>query len=419
MSAHNILRGHASLTPGYYRLTPLDVAIIFVDIDDVRRGCMLHANGVYYLHLRTTLHNGEIRSAETSGPVGQLKISRISAALFWLKSIQAISSGHGMRRFGPEERLLLLTRDKADMAEAAFENVEFRHLRQYGLDDVTVQRNGWSWVENAWPLKEITKHASIDMVTSGQTVSCVYVHMHYWETWPEIESVLLNDCQGLDLIITSTEERTVEFERIRTRFLNCKIIVTENRGRDVGPFLELLRRGVFDAYDSVCKIHGKLSKKEDRETLSGTRIRRYILACLLADGACGRMLDLFIADQKSGIAGPANLLLPTDGEPVKRYIKSEMKQMRRVLARAHKAFHPEDVEFFAGTMFWFRPAAFEHLKHLNISISEFQPENGSKYNTLQHAMERLFCLFAKEAGFKILKLQPMISNGHTTDQGIA
>lgn len=415
MPVHNILPGNVSLTPGYYRLTPVDSAIVFVDVDDFRRGCMLHPDGTYYLHLKTTLSRGELRPVVVNGCVGRLEISQISPALFWIKAILAVSRSHGMQRFGPGERLLLLARDQADMAEAAFECVEFRYLRQYGLDDAAVKKNGWSWIETAWPAK-VAEPNPVETVASKPKTSCVYVHMHYWEIWPEIEAVLLNDCQGLDLIVTSTAERKAEFERIRMKFPDCQIIVHENRGRDVGPFLELLRKGVFDRYDSVCKIHGKISKKNGRETLSGVRIRRYILACLLADGACRRAVGIFATDQKNGLAGPANLVLPTEDEPVTRYIKNEVKHMRQVMAQAGQDFQADKVEFFAGTMFWFRPAALKNLKHMDIGIFDFEPENGAKYNTLHHAMERLFCQFTKDADFQIVKLQPMRCKVSAADQ---
>jgi hypothetical protein len=407
MPVRTLSSGSVSLLPGYYRVQAKEGALMLADVGDIRRGSIFHPHCTYYLQLKAPLERADLRPVDAALNIETLEVTPISPTQFLLRTTFAAGRRHALQRFGSEELLLTTAKDRNWLSEAAFNNVEFRYLRLYGLDDVSIRRNGWSWMESAWPLKRV-EAKPISEVSSYKTAACVYVHIHYWETWPEIENVLLNDCQGLDLIITTTKKEAADAERIASLFPRSRIIITENRGRDVGPFLELLRTGVFDGYEAVCKIHGKLSKKNGRETLSGTRIRRYILACLLAEGGCQRAIDMFASNQQLGLAGPANLLLPPADEPVDRYIKTETKQMRSFCARVGQNFITDEIEFFVGTMFWFRPTALELLRRENIGISHFEPENGAKRNTLQHAMERLFTMFIKKAGSKIGKLQPMI-----------
>jgi len=403
-----------TLQPGYYKLQVASNCpspyLELIDRVDCGRGCLLAAGTTYLLHVNKPLEHGALGAASgiiSSLEVNELvKISVLPRPLYVTVKLIALFRRHALQNFGPGEKLIIQDMDKIGLEKIAFDNAEFRSLRHYCLDDVSIASRDWPWIESGWPrvpVATLRKPRACDQ----QAAVCIYVHMHYWETWPEIENVLLSINIDFDLIITSTTERKADFERIRAAFPRCWIIVTENRGRDVGPFMQLLKIGAFDRYTAVCKIHGKLSIKGARETLSGVRNRRYALACLLAGIACERAYLAFDKDSSLGLLGPRNLLLPSPGQSAKKYIRTERKKMARIFQRAHTAFEVESVRFFAGTMFWFRPAALDRLRRAEIGIEDFEPECGAKRNTLQHAMERVFCLFAEEAGFRIAGLQPI------------
>lgn len=409
--------GSLALNEGCFRLQVIGTAsrgVDLIDMDDRARGARLSAGGTYYLKLRKPMPHAEVCEAgETSsmpdGSSALLKVQECSPARFLAAKIFGGLRRHALQNFAPGEKLVAGFRKTARLPKAAADNVEFRALRLYGLDDNSHRVRNWGWMERGWPSGDGPTETARE--TGSQIRACVYLHMHYWQTWDEIEQVLLNDCQGLQLIVTSTAKRELEFNRIRARFPDSQVIVAENRGRDVGPFMQLLKDGVFDSYDAVCKIHGKLSLKNGQETVSGLRIRRYILASLLADGACARALEAFHRDERLGMLGPRALLLPRHG-PATRHIKTERRQMERIFRRAGAGhIATENARFFAGTMFWFRPAALEHLRKSAISINDFDPENGAKRNTLQHAMERVFGLFVEDAGYRIASLEPGEMNG--------
>ena len=406
MTTINVKAGSFTLDKGFYRIETKTSDVEFIDLNDKRRGCLLRKGCKYYLQLSSDISDSEFKLSESNIDDSFVDISPISELFFKTLVFFAGARRNVMQRFGPNDRLLAFCSDKSNLSNAAAKNVEYRYLRLYGLEDSSVSKNQWTWVDQAWPVKGFNRNEYIvdpNMLDKG----CVYVHIHYWETWPEIEAVLLNDCRGLDLILTSTTKQDAEFKSISQKFPNCRISVVDNRGRDIGPFMELLRTGAFDGYDAVCKIHGKLSKKNGKETLIGTRIRRYLLACLLADGACIRNFEKFMSDPALGIAGPGNLLLPPPNESIKHYIASELSFINSVIDRSGRQGLSDEIEFFAGSMFWFRPTALETLRFAHIGLYDFDSENGAKRNTLQHALERLFCLFAKDAGFTIKTLQPM------------
>lgn len=69
--------------------------------------------------------------------------------------------------------------------------------------------------------------------------------------------------------------------------------------------------------------------------------------------------------------------------PATRHIKSERRQMERIFVRAGATnLAAKNAFFFAGTMFWFRPAALE-----------------------------LFGLFVEDAGYRVVSLEPDAADG--------
>ena len=92
--------------------------------------------------------------------------------------------------------------------------------------------------------------------------------------------------------------------------------MTENRGRDVRPFLELLEAGRLDRYRYVCKIHGKKSNDGGRISYLGALWRRRSLFDLLAGpGIAESIVRAFEADESIGIIGPRAFRLPSETSP--------------------------------------------------------------------------------------------------------
>ncbi|WP_421402705.1 rhamnan synthesis F family protein [Agrobacterium fabrum] len=401
------------LEPGYYNIgtdsnSDLD-AVEIADADDVERCCRLDFSSgktQYKIHLRKPLRNATISTQTKKTQSEELPIffSKISKNYFDFWKILLATKRHALQTFGPGEKLLCLQSKSRHREMAAFANVEYRYMHLYGLDDASRDKNGWHWLDNGWPIYKENKQKEY----TGKIQNCIYVHLHYTETWPELKKIILEDCFGSDIIVGLTSPNMEFREEIKKTFPNAEVVVTENRGRDVGPFMELLRLGSFDKYDAVCKIHGKLSMKDGKQTKSGMRIRRYILSSLIRDGARDRVLNLFESMPDLGIVGPKNLSLPKGGRSIIPYLKGELKQIRKISKRAGLLLEPDEIQFFVGTMFWFRPSAFRKIREADIGLWDFDPENGAKRGTLQHSLERVFSVFARQAGYKIGAAQPAI-----------
>ena len=116
-----------------------------------------------------------------------------------------------------------------------------------------------------------------------------------------------------DLIVTTVPGRDQLAGAVARDFPDAEIIVTENRGRDVRPFLELLEAGRLDRYRYVCKIHGKKSNDGGRISYLGALWRRRSLFDLLAGpGIAESIVRAFEADARVGIIGPRAFRLPSE-----------------------------------------------------------------------------------------------------------
>ena len=221
----------------------------------------------------------------------------------------------------------------------------------------------------------------------------VVIHLFYREMWPELREYLANISIPFDLFISLPGEPAYDatVEDIRKLFPDAVVRRIENRGRDVAPFLEFLNSRALSAYPYACKIHTKKSP----HIPNGTLWRRAILDDLLGSrDRIETIIGCFDANPRLGIAGPGSSYLEVDP-----HAQSNSTRIDELCRALEIEFTP--TPFFAGSMFWFRPAALQPLAQLELTPNSFDPELGQLDGTLAHAAERLFTLVARRAGFEI------------------
>jgi len=223
----------------------------------------------------------------------------------------------------------------------------------------------------------------------------VALHLFYVDLLEEILDYLENICEPFDLFITTPFEADVPRILATTgkRGLAVTIALTENKGRDVGPFLSLLRARMLDKYDAVLKLHSKKSLYSEQ----GKSWRRQILAPL-----CGDSLTVFkslalVRRPDVGVVGPSRYFLTNE-----KYWGANKGNLHTILTAGgvQKAAADPALAFFAGTMFWFKPAALFAIHAMPEAVFEFEAENGKQDGTLAHAWERAFCQLARGASMR-------------------
>jgi lipopolysaccharide biosynthesis protein len=240
---------------------------------------------------------------------------------------------------------------------------------------------------------EFASHPEAAKGVAPALSTAIVVDLYYDELWPDFESRLSRLSQPFTLIVTTVKARPQLTDRIRATFPDARIVNYPNRGRDVGPFIQLLRDKHLDKFDLVCKVHGKKSVALGPQAFFGDVWRRSMLNDLLgSDRHVKAIVGRFAADPSVGLIGPARFRLPNEYRRSYRDTWGQGNELMTKKLAAKLGCSSEEfvLDFFAGTMFWISRDLLDLLKPLDLSLDSFPDERGQTDGALQHALERLF-----------------------------
>ena len=96
------------------------------------------------------------------------------------------------------------------------------------------------------------------MQENSQKPMLVHLHLYYTDMWPEFAEYLSNlSDYNYDLYVTGVEISPEIRNNILSFKKDTKILITENRGHDIWPFLSVLNQVDLDKYSYIIKIHTK------------------------------------------------------------------------------------------------------------------------------------------------------------------
>jgi glycosyltransferase involved in cell wall biosynthesis len=224
----------------------------------------------------------------------------------------------------------------------------------------------------------------------------VHGHFHYPELLPDFIRRLRQNKSVFDLFLTTTTKaKAGEIANIIAKFElgNVEIAVGSNRGRDLAPFLQGLRDGLYSDYDVVGHFHSKRSLHV--ESTTGDNWRRFLWEHLVGGefAMADAILRVFAEEPRVGLmfAEDPHLNGWDENLEIAEALATRM-ELRRPL--------PMHFDFPIGTMFWARPAALTPLIRLNLRDDDFPAEPLPIDGTLLHALERIIPFAAAEAGFE-------------------
>ncbi len=225
----------------------------------------------------------------------------------------------------------------------------------------------------------------------------VCLHLFYPELWPSLWAQLRHIPVLWDLYVSVPSFATTDaWQAIVRDCPRVRFMPVPNRGRDVAPWLAWLRSGALDGYQAVCKLHGKRSP----HMTGGDAWRDELLHALLgSSGNVQAILDRLQHEPALAMIGPAaseKLLMPSNAWEKNRRIAM------RVAGRLGLNALDARTSFFAGTMFWFKPEAFNLLRSSSLDMQDFPIEMGQTEGTLAHALERLLAVAVRTAGRGVL-----------------
>lgn len=226
----------------------------------------------------------------------------------------------------------------------------------------------------------------------------VVLHLYYEDLLPELADTLSINLDAFDLFVSlrpDVDEGTVR--SLLARFQNAYLVLVENRGRDVLPFLGMLPIVACLGYETACKLHAKKSTYR----ADGTSLRTGLVGELVGKReAVEQILACMRGDPKVGLVVPGGSRLSLAEHDLNIQNRRWLDELLLQLG------HPDqrgryDFRFPAGSMFWFRPGAMRPLLQLGLRAEDFERELGQIDGTLAHSVERLFELSATVAGYTV------------------
>jgi len=235
------------------------------------------------------------------------------------------------------------------------------------------------------------------MVPRGRIA--VVLHLYYPELWLEFRDTLRAMAEHADLFVTLTagySENAAEW--ISLDYPGVQILVLENRGRDILPFVTLINSGILFRYELVCKLHTKRSMYRS----DGDSWRRTLLRGVFSGpGDVVRILKAFDSDPNLGIVvGDGSLI--GDARSWSRHLPcvNELSKRIGISPLSIDSGYPE---FPRGSIFWIRASLLQAIANLKLTPADFEPEPLPLNGCMPRAIERLVGHICREAHMRAVE----------------
>ena len=241
---------------------------------------------------------------------------------------------------------------------------------------------------------------------------CVLAHVYYAELWDELSGYLGNLPEGRFALYVNLVDTTLSHalvSRIRDRFPFSRIYISENRGRDIGGFVRLLKNVRIDDYRIYGLFHTKMSPYfqkygaslvRDGRTVTpdGGKIwrERIFTALMGTRERAAENVDRMLEDETIGEIAPASCRRQEIGKNPEKY--------HALLDRLGIGADARDVEFASGTMGFLRAdvlrRVFEGIRDLPFEKGDGQSMEFHMDGQWGHAVERIIGNVVRDMGYR-------------------
>ena len=230
-----------------------------------------------------------------------------------------------------------------------------------------------------------------------KTKILICLHMFYPQSWKLITKYLHNlDSYDYDLLITYTKGNfSADEVALMSNFkYGTKVVEYENKGFDVGPFIDCLNNVDLTKYDIVLKLHSKgITRKF---IFIYNQIFKYkdwffnLFNGVLGGKAVHILVDKLLNDSKIGIVAAENLIVHDPKH--KRFFTSEHIKNTNINILS-------DYRYVAGTCFAIKASLLQKFKQYHFTIDNFAVSERRCFS-FAHAMERVICAFIEPLGYE-------------------
>lgn len=233
----------------------------------------------------------------------------------------------------------------------------------------------------------------------------VCVHLFYLEMFEEISGYLDNFGEiPYDLYFTIPRENKPFLPVLRRKYPDAHVIVTENIGFDIYPFLRFIDEIDLSSYDVIFKLHSKkdipIEFSRNGVDLSGTKWRDYMFRALLGNHERVRhVLRIMERHSHIGMVCAQEVLIRGAEQLAQDIDLGRVDAVMRDCGMMVRQW-----EYVAGSIFAVRPRLLAPLKRRQFKAEEFPPYFPRDWNGLPYCVERVFGCMVSAQGLMIGEL---------------
>ncbi|MGN0915688.1 MAG: rhamnan synthesis F family protein [Succinivibrio sp.] len=235
----------------------------------------------------------------------------------------------------------------------------------------------------------------------------VVAHIFYHEMWSLIAEKIENlKGYDFDLIVSTTSNLEELTSRVHEKFADAKVVLTENRGYDIWPFIKVLKTLDLDKYEYVVKVHTKrdmgkiIASIDDKYFFRGSSWRDMLLSFISTRENLDKCIRAFEEDPSIGMINNHRLFDITRESADNPHFVYCFTEARKLLCSVGiKPYPYNEVKYVAGTMFICRASILKPLLAMDFDVSQFAAVNRKNENDLAHVTERLFGWLVSSQGY--------------------
>lgn len=236
------------------------------------------------------------------------------------------------------------------------------------------------------------------MSIQSQTPSiAVVLHLSNLDVWHQYWTALKKLPSNASFFISTTlEQQEAVTQIVQKDLAQAHFFAFENRGRDFGALISLIKQVPLHQFDLVLKLH--TGNTEYYSEIPNDQWLMELVNRLLPKGRLNLIFKHFNNDTSIGLLGPRE-----NHWSLKKLFFNEdtVKHWNMLTGIRNQSVFPEDPYFMAGGMFWARGSIFKGFADLSLSQSQFEVNSKELDGTLAHALERYVCLIAFDQNLKV------------------
>jgi hypothetical protein len=229
---------------------------------------------------------------------------------------------------------------------------------------------------------------------------CILIHIYYPELWPELAGFVKNlGGVSSDVFINVTDTQWTPQLQTELRDLcpGAFVLVSPNRGRDIGGHLRLLEHVDIGRYETFALMHTK--KSRHLAAAKGAAWRQGLIAAFAgSETTAEECMSLFQEQSRIGIVGAAGWRAHS--------MNGNQVEVDRLMARLGIEGGNRRLDFVSGTMFLIRSEIVARL-YREFRDTEWRDPAGQDAaffldGQLEHAIERVIPSLARQMGYEIV-----------------